>query len=291
MSSVHKALLALLGLALLGGLASCLPKPDEPIEWLRREDAVIIQKKSVFPEKFPYPWYEEVDAACGVPEFTLYGDGTLIFRQPEGLDYGGIIFRTLLDQEDVEEILEPIIDDSFFDFGYEQPIPEPTEEVLRYASATTFLYVHTKLAANAVSAYALKTLGAPQGGGKEWDQYRKIGRIADRLNELSLSFGAGDFLTFEPETELLVVQPLGGQPPEEPIAWEGTVSLAEIAPQGSGLVTLELQEGETAGRRRSVTSESIFGGHIVSDGGRVFYFCTRPVLPFEEHFPEFDQPP
>jgi len=70
--SLRKGLPALLAIAVVG-LAGCLPKPEEPIEWLEREDAVIVQMKTVESAE------SELAQRLAVPDFTLYGDGTLIY--------------------------------------------------------------------------------------------------------------------------------------------------------------------------------------------------------------------
>jgi len=292
MTSLAKALLPALLVALAA--AACLPKPDDPVEWLHREDSVIVQKQSVFSDKFPYDWYGEVDSACGVPEFTLYGDGTLIFRElePAGLDYGRLISREQLDDDDVANLLEAIQDEGFLNFTYEQLRPEPTGQIVRSTSATTFIYANTKFAANAVSAYALNTVGAPQDGGKEWGQYRRVQEIAERIDEVALRVSVGDFLSFEPEGLLLVVRPIEGEPPDDPHPWLGTVSLAELAPEGSDIVTRRVADRDELASMSGIESLDELGtiGGLFFQDDRVFYLCTRPVLPFEEHFPEFEPP-
>lgn len=286
--------ISLLLLASAAALAGCIPSPDDPVEWVEQPDAVILQKRSVFSDKVPYAWYGEVAAACGVPEFTLYGDGTLIFQrlEPAGLDYGRLISRVQLDKDDVANLLAFVEDDGFLDFAYQQPKPEPSQVVVAYSSATTFMYVNTKFAANAVSAYALNSVGAPQDGGKEWGQYRRMQKIAKRIDDTALSLGAGDFRPFQPDALLLVIKPIEGEPPDEPHPWLGTVSLAELAPEGSDIVTRRLanrDELATMSRIESLDELGRIGG-LFSEGDRVFYLCTRPVLPYEENFPEFDTP-
>lgn len=145
---LRKGLVLLLSTAALG---ACLPRPEEPIEYLQRPDAVIIQMKTVDdPES-------ELDQQLTVPEFTLYGDGTLILTEPGP---GGFrVLKAKVPAEVVKGLLEYIVDKNVLEFNYGQPRLETAT-----SQATTYLYVHTKFEANAVSAYALNIV-LPEGEG------------------------------------------------------------------------------------------------------------------------------
>ena len=265
--------------ALAGALAACLPKPDEPIEWLQRADAVIIQKKTVNDAS------SELEQRLTVPEFTLYGDGTLIYERKRGIGYGLPILEAELSEEAIRGLLESIVDEGFLEFAYDQP---------RRASAvdvpTTYLYVQTKAAANAVSAYGLG-FELPEDAGKEWDQFRRIEKIARRLDEFDPSeWGASAEGEFVPEAGLLLVQ-RAGEADEDPgrPAWPvPEVSLAGVAPPDGDVGETHI-EGALAGRLAQLFSLDEAAVYREDDG--LFVVGFDQVLPYEEHFPEFDRPP
>ena len=275
--SLRKGLPALLAIAVVG-LAGCLPKPEEPIEWLEREDAVIVQMKTVESAE------SELAQRLAVPDFTLYGDGTLIYST-DGAGQTQLL-QAKLPEDAVRDLLEFIVDKDFLVFGYQQPTPERETE-----RPTTYLYVHTKLEANAVGAYALDSV-LPEDAGKEWEQFSRLQEITERLD--SIAGGTEGPSGFVPKEVLLVVQPTDppevvGSVAEWPIAG---IDLAAIAPAGSGLVERRI-DGSEAGQAYDgiilgATQASVVGPFRQED--RYFFVGLRPILPFEEHFPEFEGP-
>lgn len=278
----RKGLAFVLAAALLGLLSACLPRPDEPVDWVRREDAVLVQMVDV--GGLPQP---EVADLLTVPVFTLYGDGTLIYIPPDERAQFPATYQTLLraeiPEEAVQDLLEFIADKDFLDFNYEQPRFGSV-----YDAPTTYLYINSKQAANAVSAYALG-FSLPEDAGNEWEQFRRLQEIKERLDAVDPDAAGGRVLgPYEPEEILLMVEPLDSRElPEQPPTWPvAAVDLSRLAPPGAGVVQKRFPTDEAMDLMAAIPP----GSHIYRQGDRLYEAGYRPVLPFEEHFPEFDQP-
>lgn len=263
-----------LAIVLLGlSLAACLPKPEKKIEWLRLKDAVIVQMKEA--GGLPEP---ELFIRATSPDFTLYGDGRLIVKDDSTIP-PRLVERALSDDE-IQDLLEFIDDRDYFDFNYEQP------RLGVFDFATTFLYVNTMQAANAVSAYAL-TVEPPDGG--EWEQFRRLQAIRKRLVTIAgEALTSGEATDFEPEAFVLIVQAfppaISGPVPAE---WPFTaIDLASIL-SGEEIGERRLA-GETA--QDVVATLSNTDSVLFLQDGQRFQVAYRPLLPYEEHFPEFETP-
>lgn len=261
----------ILPLLVLGLLAACLPKPDDSIEYLDRSETILIQVVQV-EESDP-----DAPGQLRLPHFTLYGDGTFIYLDGDGSRY----LEARLPDEAIRDLLEFAVDKDFMEFSYVQPQLERTT-----ARPTTYVYFHTKGAANAVSIYALDSV-LPEDAGKEWDQFRKLQDIVTRLQELDpVALDGSEPQTYVPDAVLLSVQPADAPNVSgSPLIWTSpAIDLSEIAPPGSGR-TERLLEGENAASLTGWLPTT-----RVLQGDRWFDVSYRPLLPFEENFPEFDTP-
>ncbi|MEX0786404.1 MAG: hypothetical protein WD939_07205, partial [Dehalococcoidia bacterium] len=202
---------------------------DEPIAYLHRADSILIQKKTTTTSP---------DAV--LPDLTLYGDGTIIYLERPG-DQTSPLLEALLADDAVLGLLELLIDEGFLDFTYEQPEPDRATD-----QPTTYLYVRTMTAANAVSANAVDSV-LPDDAGDEFDDFRKLQRLVEELDAIDpVALGGSPPRGYEPEDMLLFVEPR--DPPNvagSPLQWPNTaITLADIAP-GSERVEVVL-EGEQA---------------------------------------------
>ena len=246
---IRKGFIVLPFLAALLAFASCLPKPDEPVEYLQQPDSITIQVRVVDLAA------SDLEQRLTVPEFTLYGDGTLIYRsesKPSSL------LQTNLPDHAVRDLLKSIVDADFLNFSYRQPEPDWRER-----RPTTYIYAHTLALANAVSAYAVDT-NLPANAGDEWDQFRALREIAERLRAIDpVALGGTEPQLFVPEAVILFER-IGfeGEFTETLIEGERATELAGLAPVGE---VVAFQNALEAGER----------GYL-------------PILPYQENFPEFD---
>lgn len=260
--------------ALIGALAAaCLPGGDDPVDYLERPDAIIIQMLNVSGETKLV-----IADRLALPEFTLYGDGTLIFTQTGGAGAPRLL-EAELPKDAIEDLLAFIVGEGFLDFAYEHEGESGADD-----ATTTFLYVNTKGAVNSTSA---DDLGAGASADLR-EEFRSIAEIAQRLIGLDPEAAGGRVAgPYEYGEIALFVQPLAltdVDPEDWPIAG---VDLARLAPPDSPVVkevlalaeAAELVELLPAGDRR-----------LYRQGDRLFAVGYRPLLPFEENFPEFDFP-
>jgi len=251
-----------------------IPKPAKKIEWVRRADSIIVQMKDV--GGLPQP---EIADRATVPNFTLYGDGTLIFTQPSerGQFSSTPLRQATMSADYMQHLLKFIDDEGFLSFNYEQP------KLGVYDFPTTFLYVNTKESANAVRAYALDAAVAGDAG-KEWDQFHKLQEIKDWLDNIaSAAAEDGSATEYSYDAILLAAQKIPASTTLlPPGAWPfQDISLSAIV--GNNISGERQLSGEQARQIAEVLNKGDF--FLQGDQFAVFY---RPVLPYEENFPEFD---
>jgi hypothetical protein len=248
-----------------------IPRPATKIEWVQRADAIIVQRKTVEPAQGGFSSW------TALPDFTLYGDGTLILASPKDPTE---LAQTRLPEDAVRDLVEFVDGTGFFNFDFNFAQPNPT--VLGHEKIT-YLYVALKDRANAVAVYAIAT-DVPNGN--DWVQFRKLHEINERLNAIDPAALGGDApMPYHPDAFFLFVQPtydagVAGSP-EWPF---GEIDLNAIAPTSSG--QHRRIEGDTA---RFFVGADCPGSF--KQGDRYFFVCYRPALPYEEAFPEFEPPP
>lgn len=241
---------------------ACIPRPEKQIDYLELPEAIVVQAKTDPGPNLNLP----LEKACLVPDFTLYGDGTALFVRD------GTVRQARLSEEDVRSLIEPLVDHGYMDYNYDQP-----RRNIETLSGITFLYVHTQDAANAVALIEVYQ-GTPDGD--EGKQFRYILEFLDALDSLAAREPSTNFT---PERQLLAAAAWEGEVPNNllppVLPWDGAVDLGSLVPPGSDDVkTIEIEPGSPEPER------------FVSQGGRTFLICARPVLPYEENFPEFDAP-
>jgi hypothetical protein len=271
MPTLRKPVALFLATAILVVVAPACFGGGEPVEYLHRPDTILIQMTSS--RGLPAAEYQHRPE---LPDFTLYGDGTLLLSS-EAND-ATTLLRSRLSPDSVLDLLSEIRDTGFFDFNYEQPEIPVTD------GGSTLIYVNTRTAANAVSAYAL---GAEIPEGDEWDEFRRLEGIKARLDEVAGQAGE-DAGVFQPEGGMLEIIPLFGDPADgEP--WP--FPQLDIATAAPGLLpsTYTLRPNEFAALDLT-NAGSTHCWCEVQHTGRLFSVYYRPILPFEENFPEFYRP-
>lgn len=260
--------------ALLAVLAACLPQPDEPVEWVQRPESIVIQVKALHEPA------SELEQRVVVPEFTLYGDGALIFTRPDAEGHLQLL-QAELPSEAIRDLLEFIEDEGFLDFAYEQPRPAGVDNF-----PTTYLYVNTIAGANAVKA-ALGTMSFEESD-ERFAEYSRLQHIRQRLDGLDIEALGGRVLGDYPYDEIVLFVHrirvnVGLTIPSWPIMDVDLASLAPPLPEiGMGSVRIDQASELTEGR--------LWGFGFYRQDGRVFQVGYRPpLLPFQENFPEFDR--
>ena len=238
--------------------------------YLHRPDTILVQMLELSGDPKP-----EAGDRVATPEFTLYGDGTLLIVR-RSADGQPALLQARLSEEAIEELLTFIVEEGFLDFRYRH-----TSEDAASDAATTYLYVNTSGRVNATRVEGLDG-GAPE---SDADEFRSIAEIARRLRELDPEELGG---RYEHEEVALFVQPLRlfeGEAPTWPVE---AIDLASLAPEDSGVNKKILRLEDTGGLLEELAAGD-WGRY--GQGERTFALGYRPLLPFEEHFPEFDFSP
>ena len=281
------ALLLPPAILLLAVGAACLPSPDEPIDYVRRENAVIIQLKNVQELGNPSDVSLRMMDRLTIPAFTLYGDGTLLFTRVDDTGQEQLIIATL-PEEAILDLVQFIVDEGFLEFTYEQPRPAaPGPPPL-----TTFLYVNTKDGTNATRAQDLSA-GSLDGASSDYTEFRRLIKIKERLESLDLlALGGTVSGAFAPKAALLVVVPFRGESPTSPGAWlYPEIDLDEIAPPGVEFGERIITRDEVPDLFADLFFDELqIISQVIQFGEQLFVVGVRPALPFDENFPEFDQP-
>lgn len=241
-------------------LVACRPTPSDPIQYLHREDSIIIQLLTVDGDA------PEIERRLAVPEFTLYGNGTLIYQNVNA--DGTRLLETTLPEDAVQELLEGIVNEGFLNFLYDQPAPEGASRV------TTFVYAQTRDLANAVSIRGADD-PLPVDAGDDFDQYRTVQDFVEALQALDLTaLGGSEPTTYVAEQYLMIIRFL-----------DGAIEPSERILRGSAAVAV-LTDFR---RAPDSTLERLFGpvaSNLEHQPGEETYFA--PLLPFYENFPEFN---
>jgi hypothetical protein len=223
--------------------------------------------------------------ATQAPSFTLYGDGTIVVRDPmlEPLPAIGSVtpmqpFRTSkLTEEQVQDLLAYALGEG----GLGAARPEYRNDLVADASTAVFT-VDAGGLKKTVSVYAL---GMDQPGLPDAPARAAFAKLADRLQGIDRAGTIGT-TEYEPERYrgiLLEGQP--GAPDAKPWPWTG-ITPADFVSKGDPNAfqmptrVLSIEEVEALG------IGPVQGGFhgltlIGPDGGKVYSFSLRPLLPTE----------
>jgi len=247
------------------------PEPNEDLEYLAREDAVLVQMISV--GGLPQP---EVLDRLTLPDFTLYGDGTVLYADPSGEEE---LLQAEIPGGAIQDLLESFEGEGFFEFQYEQPTADSVND-----ADTTYLYAQTKDAANAVSAYALGVFNPPDGS--EWREFERLAKLKEWLDAFDPEGVGGRVVGPYEATEIaLMAEPIDGDDTGA-VPWPvDEINLASMRPaEGSNVAVRYIPLDEASEAIAALPSRFA----IVSLRDASYRVGYRQALPFEEHFPEFD---
>jgi hypothetical protein len=267
----------LLGIAIVAAAiyagSRWLPEPEKDIEWVHSPESIIVQMKTSGGDD---PITGFLSGLRPAP-FTLYGDGTLIASEAaDDCSLSGAcqsVLESHLSEVEVRDLLVFIEDTGFFDFYYEQPQPPIN------GAPTTRIFAAVKDRQNAVTANALHY---PNLEGAEWHQFRKLAEIRVRLSEVQEQILANTLHYRPAEGKISVLReasPVEGTVPEWSFAQVDISAATEIVMSADRLQELQISDVSTT-----------YCWCPVQHNGRVYNVYYRPVLPYEENFPEFEPP-
>ncbi len=253
-----------------------LPKPAKKIEWVHSSESVIVQMKV---NGFQAVEANGIDPYVIVPEFTLYGDGTLVASK-SGSKCPCPLIKAKLSDNQVKDLLWYIDDSGFFDFSYIEPGGPDS-------FPTTYIYAAMKNAQNISGRHF--GLATCIGDCTPPSHYRTLGQIEARLEQvIEKAVSSGTATDYWADSIVLSAKitnvTIRSTPPEWPLP---QVDLATIA-NGSDFGSRPIK-GDLA-KRVQVALADYRGETDYLIDGQWFAAGYAPVLPHEDNFPEFEPP-
>lgn len=214
------------------------------------------------------------------PQFTLYGDGTVIFQQ---IDNRGAPFGTLpnlpwlvghLDEEGIQALLQFALST-----GRLANAKDNYENPMIADGGTVTFNLNAAGMEKVVNIYALMEgmEGAP-------DQADRAGfsQLANVLNDFANQDGLGDVVAYEPEFYRVVLVEAFGEPVGAPLEWPwDDVDLDDFA-SGDEPGAIAILDSEQVAELMQVPNGGHIGVWVIDPDDKLVQLAVRPLLPDEQ---------
>ncbi len=225
-------------------------------------------------------------AATMVPHFTLYGDGTIVFRDPseEGPPAIGSVFRmgpmkmAKLSEEQVQDLLELALDQG----GLAQARPEYSNDMVADASTAIFT-VNAGGATKTVSIYALgiEAPGVPDGPARA--AFLGLAQTLTKIDEGGIVTPS----TYEPTAYRGILMDSPGVVAPDIRTWpwpdiKTTDFVIDPDPNGRQLPVRAMTVAEIEALGIGEYSGGFQNMLITGPDGKTYTFSLRPLLPDEK---------
>jgi len=223
--------------------------------------------------------------ATNVPTFTLYGDGTVVFRDadwfPAPAENGGpTLYSPLRTARLSEEQIQSLLDFAITEGGL-AVARERYENPLVADAATTTFTINAGGVEKTVAAYALGLDSEP---GPDSNVKASLVKLAERLR----SFDQGGALPsdeYQPQAFRAVLWESGpGGGAAEPWPWsdlEPADFVAPDPPDGFGFASRVLTDDQLTALGLGVPKGAVSGLTVNGPDGKVYGLALRPLLPDE----------
>ncbi len=216
------------------------------------------------------------------PTFTLYGDGTVIFQQPDtrGAPFGTFAYLPWLvghlDEEGVQALLRFALSTGRLANAkafYENPmIADPSSTIFTLNAAGLEKVV------NIYALFEIPDANVP-------DQADRAGfsQLQTVLGDFQTQDGLGDVVAYEPEFYRVALLEVFGEPVAQPIDWPWDDVDLDDFPAADGQAGIAILDAEHVAKLLEVPN----GGHpgvwvMAPDGETPVQLGVRPLLPDEE---------
>lgn len=223
--------------------------------------------------------------ATNVPAFTLYGDGTVVFRDanwmPAPVEGGGpTIYPPLRTAKLTEEQIQSLLEFAITEGGLAVARERYDNPMIADAGTTTFT-INAGGVEKTVEAYALGLDAEP---GPDSNVKASLVKLAERLRDFDQG-GSLPSREYEPPAfrgALWEVGPGGGN--AKPWPWadlEPADFVAPAAPDAFGFPSRDLTEAELAALGLGTPKGAVSGLTYTGPDGKIYGFALRPLLPEE----------
>jgi len=213
------------------------------------------------------------------PQFTLYGDGTVIFHQ---VDNRGAPFGTLanlpwlvghLDEEGIQALLRFAMGPgrlanakANYDNGMVADAP------------TTVFNLNAAGAQKVVSIYALGMEGQPGPDQADRDGFSQLANV---LNDFASQDGLGDVVAYEPEFYRVVLVEAFGDPVGEVLEWPWTDVTPDNFATGDEPGAIAILDADHVAELMDVPNGGHIGVWVTDPDDKLIQLAVRPLLPDE----------
>jgi hypothetical protein len=226
----------------------------------------------------PFEWL-----VTQAPQFTLYGDGTVVFRpleDPERVNFEDGLPRFLtgkMTEEAVQALLVYALDT-----GRLAGAKDQYDNPMIADAGTTVFTLNAGGEEKVVSIYALFEMPDPNVP----DQVDRAGfsQLQNLLMNFEQEVEAGtviDVALYEPELYRVVMFPAMGEPTGEPIAWPWDDLTPDDFPAGDEPGGSKVLDAEHVAELVEVPSGGNQSVWVEGEDGTLYSFAIRPLLPDE----------
>lgn len=214
------------------------------------------------------------------PQFTLYGDGTVIFQQVDTrlAPFGTLAYlpwlRGHLDEEGIQALLRYALSTGRLanaKANYDNPMVAD--------AGTTIFNLNAAGEEKVVTVYALFEINDPNVP----DQADRNGfsQLAAILNNFQSQDGLGEVVAYEPEFYKVILIEAFGEPVGEPLAWPWDDLTVADFPGGDEPGGLAILDAEHVAKLLEVPNGGHPGVWVEDPDGNLVQFGVRPLLPDE----------
>ena len=215
------------------------------------------------------------------PQFTLYGDGTVIFQQ---VDNRGAPFGTTanlpwlighLDEEGIQALLRFALST-----GRLANAKDNYENPMIADAGTTIFNLNAAGLEKVVNIYALG-LDDMQGVPDQADR-AGLSQLAAVLNDFGTQDGLGDVVAYEPEFYRVILVEAFGEPVGAPLEWPWTDVTLDNFPSGDEPGGIAHLDAEHVAKLIDVPNGGHIGVWVEDPDGNLVQLAVRPLLPDEQ---------
>lgn len=275
---MHIAVLLAAGTS-LAAASACSPSvpTDDAVNHPSDPTTVVLREEAVGGLRTPD------SIAADVPAFSLYGDRTLIVRDPESPPPGGAAEQALpplLETTASEELVQELLRFALGPGGLRDARNEYAYPRIADASTTVF----TIRADGVEKTVAVEALGVADPGGPNPDERSAFRQLAARIAEIRAQVAAGDIGDVVPyDPPVYRVTLLGWEGGQDLVEWPWPdLTVDDFEPTGSlpGQRSADLERARVA-ELASVPTGGVTGIRTVAPDGSQWTVAIRPLLPDE----------
>ena len=212
------------------------------------------------------------------PAFTLYGDGTVIFKpidnRPNAFESAYLPWQVAhLDEAGIQSLLEYALTT-----GRLANARENYDNPMVADAGTTMFTLNAGGQEKVVSVYGLFEMPDP---GPDAADRTGFNQLRNALNNFQNEAGIGDITTYEPEFYKVILMQGFGEPVGEPLDWPWDDLTPADFPAGDEPGGINIMDAEHAAKLLEIPNGGHTGVWVADPDGNIVQMGVRPLLPDE----------